>query len=128
MRWAVIAFLPFALLWVWYSVAADYSYKAVAGTYTLQWNGESSTLVLKQDGSFQQELHQEGNLKHSQGTWRRIGEGGVVFSREFLNTPNQEVGQTGEIYGEVQKKLGLFLSIRISQNSNGPVFHRRLLH
>lgn len=72
------------LLGIWYCVAADYSYGAVSGTYPLSLNGEVSTLILNKDRSFQQELSRDGKVERTQGSWRRLGEGGVVFSKEFL--------------------------------------------
>src|ERR1700733_14315567 len=79
------------VFWVWYCVAADYSYGAVSGTYTLSLNGEMSTLILNKDRSFQQELSRDGKVERTQGSWRRLGEGGVVFSKEFLKVSGQEV-------------------------------------
>ncbi len=121
-------FLCLAVLWIWYMIAADYSYGAVAGTYAFQSNGETSTLVLKKDRSFQQELTRQGKIERTQGSWRRIGEGGVVFSREFLGVTGQEVRPDGQADGEVQKSFfGLFLSIVFEPGrDNGPRFHKKL--
>lgn len=73
------AVLFLALTWCWYAVAADYSYRAVAGTYIFRSNAESSTLFLGRDQRFQQNLSRDGKVEHAQGTWRRIGEGGCVL-------------------------------------------------
>jgi hypothetical protein len=54
--------------WVWYSVAANYDYGAVAGTYSLRRTGEASTLVLKEDRSFQQELIRRGKIERAKGS------------------------------------------------------------
>ena len=119
-------FLLIVLFWVWYCVAANYSYGAVSGTYSLQHNGEESTLVLRRDRSFQQELKHDGRVEQSQGTWRRIGEGGVVFSKEFLKLPGQVTRSDGQADGEVRKSLGLFMSIALTPDPGGPVFHKKL--
>ncbi len=111
----------------WYSVAANYSYGAVSGTYSLRHDGEESTLVLKRDRSFQQELKHDGRVERSQGTWRRIGEGGVVLSKEFLKLPGQVTRADGQADGEVRKNLGLFISIALAPDPGGPVFHKKLL-
>jgi hypothetical protein len=117
--------LALALLWCWYWVAADYSYKAVSGTYTFHDDGESSTLVLRPDRSFQQDLSRDGKIEHTGGTWRRIGEGGVVFSKEFLKVKGQEVRGDGQADGEIEKRFaGFFPSIRFEPQ--GPEFNRRL--
>jgi hypothetical protein len=121
--WAIL--LAIVLFWGWYYIAADYSYGAVSGTYTLSLNGEKSTLILNQDRSFQQELSRDGKVERTQGTWRRLGQGGVVFSKEFLKVSGQEVRPDGQADGEVKKKLGLFLSIRLNPDPGGPVLHKQ---
>jgi hypothetical protein len=98
-------FLSFAVFSIWYWVAADYSYSAVAGTYTFQSNGETSTLILRKDQSFQQVLSRQGKVEHTQGSWQRIGEGGVVFSKEFLSVGHVQVESDGFTYGQVQKSF-----------------------
>lgn len=115
-----------AILWCWYMIAADYGYRAVSGTYTFQNDGESSTLVLRQDQSFQQDLSHDGKVEHSQGTWRRVGEGGVVFSKEFLKVRGQVVRTDGQADGKIEKRFaGFFPSIRFEPQFNGPKFNRR---
>ena len=119
--------LILAFLWCWYMVAADYSYRAVSGTYIFHGDGESSTLVLRQDQSFQQDLNRDGRIEHVRGTWRRIGEGGVVFSREFLKVKGQEVRSDGQADGEIEKRFAGFIpSIRFEPQFSGPTFNRRL--
>ncbi len=116
-----------AVFWCWYMVAADYSYRAVSGTYLYQGAGESSTLVLRQDQSFQQDLNSDGKMEHAQGTWRRVGEGGVVLSKEFLKVKGQEVRSDGQADGAIEKRFaGFFPSIRFEPQFNGPKFNRRL--
>lgn len=127
-RVALGILLSIILFWVWYSVAADYGYQAVSGTYILQRGDETSTLVLRPDHSFQQELSRPGQVERAQGSWRRIGEGGIVFSKEFLKVTGQEVRPDGQADGEVRKRcLGLLLSINLDPGPNGPTFHKKLL-
>ena len=116
-----------AVLWCWYMVAADYSYKAISGTYLYQGAGESCTLVLRQDQSFQQDLNRDGKFVHAQGAWRRIGEGGVAVSKEFLKVEDQEVRSDGQADGQIDKRFaGLFPAIRFEPQSSGPKFNRTL--
>jgi len=110
-----ILFSVILLFWVWYSVAADYGYNAVSCTYTFASNGERSTLVLKPDHSFQQELSKQGKVERATGTWRRIGEGGIAFSKEFLIVSGQEPGADGTAYGAIHKKFGFLVSLTLSQ-------------
>jgi hypothetical protein len=121
--WSLILIV---MLWVWYMVAADYGYGAVSGTYTLRREGESSTLVLWRDRSFQQQLSHAGEDIRSQGTWRRSGEGGIEFSKEFLKVSGQQSCFGGKPCGVVVKRLGLFLSIRLGQDGDGPIFRKKL--
>lgn len=51
--------LVFAVFWCWYTVAADYSVRAVSGTYMFYGDGESCTLVVSKDQSFQQDLNRD---------------------------------------------------------------------
>jgi hypothetical protein len=125
-RVAAGLFLFILVSWVWYCVAADYSYGAVSGTYTLTLNGEVSTLILNKDRSFQQELSRDGKVERTQGSWRRLGESGVVFSKEFLKVSGQEVRPDGEADGKVRKKIGLFPSITLNPDPGGPVFRKKL--
>jgi hypothetical protein len=55
-----VIFLLISILVIWYSVASDYSYDAVSGTYAFASNGEKSTLVLRKDLIFQQQLSRAG--------------------------------------------------------------------
>lgn len=99
---------------LWHAVA-DYGDSVTSGTYQLAQNGETSTLVLKPDHSFQQELTKLGKVQRATGTWRRFGEGGVAFSREFLVVSGQEPGPDGTPYGEIRKDFGLFVSLTLDQ-------------
>jgi 4-amino-4-deoxy-L-arabinose transferase-like glycosyltransferase len=118
----ILAFL------VWYTIAANYDYGALSGTYSFHFKGEMSTLVLKKDHSFQQELTHDGKLEHAQGRWRRVGEGGVVFSKEFMKLAGQKVRPDGQADAEVEKTLGLFASIHFDPAPSGPVFRKSYFH
>lgn len=123
-RAGVIVVVPIVILWVWYSVAANYSYSAVSGTYCLTLPRETSTLVLQQNQTFQQERILDGKSELTEGSWRRIGQSGVVFSKEFLKLSGQELRADGQADGEVKKHLGLFLSIRLNPDSGGPILQK----
>ncbi len=100
---------------VWYSIASDFSDQVVAGTYNLAQNGETSTLVLRADHSFQQDLLHSGTVSHSQGTWRHVGGyGGIAFSKEFLVLSGQELGADGTPYGDIHKQFGFLVSLSLS--------------
>ena len=102
----ILGWLCFGL---WYFVASDYSDGVVSGSYHLAQNGETSTLILKPDHSFQQVLNRSGNLQHAEGTWRHVSSfGGVAFSKEFMVVKGQELGANGLAYGDLHKLFGLF--------------------
>lgn len=109
----VVLLLGFCLLW--YIIDSDYSDAVASGTYHLAQGDERSTLVLKSDHTFQQELRHSGKERHAVGTWRRVGEGGIAFSKEFLVVTGQEPGADGTPYGEIHKDFGLLVSITLKQ-------------
>jgi len=119
-------FLFLAAFWIWYMVAADYSYSAVSGTYTYRLNGETTTLVLRKDHSFQEELIHQGKISHAQGSWHRPGEGGIGFSTAFLKVPGEEFDADGNAHGYIHKSFGLFFSITLAPDPGGPRFHKKL--
>jgi hypothetical protein len=104
-----------ALFFLVWNIVVDYGDSVISGTYHLAQNSETSTLVLKPDHSFQQELTKLGKVERATGTWRHIGEGGVAISKEFLTVPGQEPGPDGTAYGELHKDFGLLISIRLRQ-------------
>jgi hypothetical protein len=121
------AFLSLAVFSVWYWFAADYSYGALAGTYVYRSGDLKSTLILKEDRSFAQEVVTVGKVQHAQGTWRRLGEGGVVFSKEILPPGDFRSRSDGSTDGDVQKSfLELIPSIVLASDKEpGPRFHRQ---
>ena len=115
------------MLWAWYCWAADYGYSAVAGTYVFVDNGQQSVLVLLDNRVFRQELRRSGRVARAQGTWRRVGEGGVVFSKELLKVPGQKLRQDGQADGRIEKSFGgFFTSVVFEGDESGPVFRKRV--
>jgi hypothetical protein len=110
----------------WYVIAANYNYAAVSGMYVYRSDKETSTLILRSDQSFEQELVHDGKTQNAHGTWRRIGEGGVVFSKNFLKLSGQEVRTDGQADGQVRKRFGLLLSLALNPDPNGPVFYKKI--
>lgn len=110
------------LLWSWYAWNADYGYSAVSGTYTFEGGSQRASIVLTENGMFRQELSRAGRQEHADGTWRRVGEGGVVFSKEFLPVRGQVVRQDGQADGQVEKS---FAGFRVSIVFEGGAGFRR---
>jgi len=100
---------------VWLPFAMDYSDHIVVGKYELVSSGETCTLVLKADHSFHQEQALGGKTSAADGTWRRVGEGGLIFSRQFLVLRGQEPSADGTTFADIHKALGLFPSIVLPQ-------------
>jgi hypothetical protein len=108
----VVLAVGFAL---WYMIASDYGDGVASGTYHFAENGETSTLVLKPDHTFQQELSVRGESRSAIGTWRRNGQSGIAFSREILLVPGQEPGADGIAYAHIHKDFGFFVTLIPSQ-------------
>lgn len=122
------AVLAIILFWVWYSLAANYDYAALAGTYFFHGSGETCTLYLRPDRTFVQELSRSGEIQKSQGQWHRYGEAHVSFSNEFLKLSNEEMNADGQAHGEFNKTVGLFPTLVLAPLPNGPRFHKKLFH
>ena len=99
----------------WYAVASDYSDSVASGTYYFSRGAERSTLTLNSDHSFKQELNRQGKTEMSEGSWRRLGMGGIEFSKEFLRVTGQELLPDGTSFGEIRKTLGFLVSIDLRQ-------------
>jgi hypothetical protein len=127
LRLAAGILIGVTLLVAWYIVAADYSYGAIAGKYVMRTPGETSTLILRANQTFEQELSRDGKIQRSNGTWRRVGEGGVVFSKEFLTVEGQERRPDGQADGQIRERLGLLPSITFEPQPGGPRFVRKIL-
>jgi 4-amino-4-deoxy-L-arabinose transferase-like glycosyltransferase len=127
-RLALGIFLSIILSWVWYIVAANYGYGALAGTYVFHGAGETCTLYLRPDRTFVQELSRSGQIHKSQGHWDRYGEAHVSFSNEFLKVSGEEMNTDGQAHGQFDKTLGIFPTLALAPLPNGPQFHKRLFH
>ncbi|MGH9596740.1 MAG: hypothetical protein ACRD3K_08090 [Edaphobacter sp.] len=96
--------------------ASDYGDGVISGAYRLAQNDELSTLILKPDHTFQQDLTRDGSTKHAKGSWRHLGEGGIALSKEFLRVSGQEPGADGTAYGEIHKPLGFLVSLELARH------------
>lgn len=123
-----IIVLAIVLFTVWYFVAANYDYGALSGQYVFRGDGEVCVLSLRSDGTFTQEVSRSGEVQRSQGHWHRIGEAGVSFTDEFMRLPGGELDESGKIYGEFDKTLGIFPKLVLSPSPDGPTLRRRVLH
>jgi hypothetical protein len=121
----VVLLLTVTLGLFWYWEGENFSDRAVSGTYTFRLNGETSTLVLRPDHSFQQELDSAGTVRRAEGSWHVFGEGGIAFSEEFLKVPGEEMGASGRPYGQIENWFGI-VSITLAPNPDGPRFHKKL--
>jgi hypothetical protein len=97
----------------WFVIASDYSDTAASGTYRLVHNGVRSTLILRPDHSFRQEVIESGGIRRAEGTWRRVGEGGVAFSRDFLTFSGEQRGEDGTAYSDMQRTFGIFIHLSL---------------
>jgi hypothetical protein len=100
---------------LWGVAAMNYGSSAAIGTYHFERDGETSTLVLNPDHTFRQARWLGSHEQHSQGTWRRVGEGGISFSKDFLVVSGDEPEPDGTTFSDMHKALGLFTSLRLRQ-------------
>jgi hypothetical protein len=111
----VVLLALFLALAFWWVVASDYSDAVARGKYHFGQSGVVSSLVLKPDHTFQQELKRGDQTEHSQGTWRTLGQSGVSFSKEFLPVPGEEVEPDGTTFADIIKPFGLLVTLQIRQ-------------
>jgi hypothetical protein len=115
MKVSAAIFVAVVCLFLWAVVAMDYGDGVASGTYIFTRDAESSTLVLKPNHTFQQ-TRRIGNVQQqAAGTWRRVGEGGISFSKEFLVVTGDEPGPDGTTFCDMHKLLGLFPSLWLRQ-------------
>lgn len=112
----------------WYSIAANYDYGALSGTYTLNQGEESCTLYLRADQTFLERLNRAGSIQEAHGQWHRYGESHMSFSPEFLKLSGQELNASGQAHGQFEKALGIFPSLTLAPIPNGPTFRRQYFH
>lgn len=94
---------------LWFVAASDFDDGVIAGTYHLAGDGETSTLHLNRDHTFDERLNRDGAVQNARGTWRSNSPfGGVVFSRDFLPLRGEEPGSDGLTYAGINKVLGLY--------------------
>lgn len=93
----------------------DYGDSVAAGTYIFKRSGENSVLVLNPNHTFLQTRRFGNVTQQAQGTWRRVGEGGIAFSKEFLVVTGDEPGPDGTTFCDIHKLLGVFPSLRLRQ-------------
>jgi len=115
LRWTGGVLLLLVCCGWWLVVAMDYGESAAVGKYRFTGNGAISTLVLKPDHTFQQDLQIGSNKQHSEGTWHRVGEGGISFSKDFIAVSGDEPSADGSTFCDMHKTLGLFLSLQLRQ-------------
>jgi hypothetical protein len=118
-------FLIIVLFGLWYSIAANYDYGALSGTYTFKRDGEKCTLYLRPNQTFSEELDSGGVAREAQGRWRRYGEAHVSFSGEFLKVSGQELNASGESHGQFDKRFGLMRSLTLAPLPDGPTFQKK---
>ena len=107
--------LPLVCTFFWLVAAMNYGDDVAVGQYRFHIGSEESTLVLLPDHTFEQTLRSGNTDRTAHGIWRRVGEGGISFSKDFLAVTGAEPEPDGTIFSDMHKTLGLFVSIRIRQ-------------
>jgi hypothetical protein len=125
---AVALFLGvIAILWFGYIWVADYGDGAASGTYQAIADGQRTTLVLRPDHTFQQTQVGSRITVQGEGTWRRLGEGGLVFSGTILPLPNQRLMPNGDAYATLNKTAGIWPPfISLDSTTTAPIYRKSL--
>jgi hypothetical protein len=110
-----ITVVVLSCLLAWAVVAMDYGDSVAIGVYRFSRDGESSTLTLRPDHTFHQVLRHGSDERQADGTWRKVGEGGFSFSKDFLVVAGDEPGPDGTTFSDMQKLLGLYPSLKLRQ-------------
>lgn len=100
----------------WLVVASDYRDSVFLGTYSCKQGVSSSTLVVRSNQTFQQTVTSRGVTQSRTGTWRRVGEGVIAFSGDFLPLPGQELAADGTSYGRLSKSFSVLPTITLAQD------------
>ena len=103
----------FAFLCIWGILAFNYGDDVASGTYHFAQAKTNCELVLKSDHTFIQEMKSGGNQARANGTWRRVGEGGISFSNAFLAVPGELIEPDGTTFADMHKTLGLFVRLHM---------------
>ncbi len=112
-RTSVVLTVFVIVLCVWGIAAFNYGDDVAVGTYHFAQARVTCELVLKPDHTFVHELESAGSAARAQGTWRRVGEGGISFSSAFLAVPGAMIEPDGTIFADMHKALGLFVTLRM---------------
>lgn len=113
------------VFWFGYAWLADYGDGVASGTYKALLNGHEVTLVLKSDHTFRQREVGANGPVEGWGTWRRIGEGGLIFSGSMLQLPHQRFMPNGEAYATLYKTAGVWPPfISVDSTSTAPIYRK----
>lgn len=127
LRLVAVTIALISALVFWYCIAADYDYSALSGMYTFQRGQEKCVLHLYENRTFVQKITAGNSKRTARGTWRRVGEGGVALSSDFLHIEGQKPGPSGENYGHFEKLAGISPVLTLDPVPGGPQFHRSML-
>jgi hypothetical protein len=116
-----------AIFWFGYIWIADYGDAVASGTYEAVVDGQKSILLLRPNHTFHQIRVVGGVSAEANGTWSRIGEGGLVFSGGMLVIPRQRLMPNGDGYATLYKTGGIwppFISLDSTETS--PILRKSL--
>ena len=117
---------PFVLFVLWYWGGDDFKAADLPGTYVLHNKSMYSTLTLRPDQTFLEEIDADGQVRRAQGRWTMVGESVLSFSSEFLTLPGQAGDPGGVSNADLAKRFGV-ISINLRPSSRKLAFQRKLL-
>ena len=100
----IVGYVCFA---VWFVLASDYSEHVVVGDYRFRQGQERSTLTLRPNHTFAQQVNRNGKMERAEGTWRLFLQDGIAFSKSFITVTGGDRASDGTAYGNVRKVFGV---------------------
>lgn len=111
----------------WYGRVDPASGDSVAGTYAGDEEGVKSLLVIKPDHTFNQTVSRLGVAKRAIGAWNFKANGDISFSKSFLKSTGEAIGDDETATSENPKGSPLQIEIEVVSRLGVPTFRKRLL-
>ncbi len=117
---------PFMFFLLWYWGSDDVRPSDIPGTYILRNHDVASSLTLQSDQTFQEEIAANEQVRRAHGSWKLVGESGLIFSPEFLPLPGQTIDPGGAADADITKRFGV-IWINLHTGSSKLAFQKKLL-
>jgi hypothetical protein len=110
----------------WYGKVASVAGETVSGAYAGDEKGVPATLTLKPDHTFEQTVTHSAIAKHAQGTWNLSPTGDIVFSKSFIKSTGESVGEDETVSTVGGFGADIQIEIAVIPKLGVPTFRKRL--